>query len=613
MTARTRAAAIAVFIVLTAAITVAATRIFAPAKQPQAKVDRWEQVVSVEPGVDYVIVSNGFALTSTSVDYGDEYSLAGKAVTTTDGVLGGEVDSTMLWRFAKNKDTAPGSVYYADGDMYITHDELPLVRDTWRGEDYLRLDASQPLNKSRSSDYYSWQLIRHGDIFYLASVSGSADTYNLLYYSKYYGVFKYLNDYSDMTQRLFSVKLFRLVGGSEKNKLVTSINLSLVPPEAGEPALGAYIANDDNGYRVSSTDWSGEPAVFAGNTAYSATVTVKPCGGFELAKNVEVSVNGRPVKPNTVGGALTVTLSYPVTGEVALPDTSESADPNTLFITSDIHKYTDNLLAHLKLLRNAGIYPCTVSFAGDMYTGSGGYYFKGWRDYAKLVRGIITGVFPASQPVFTMGNHDWESLYDENFYDGVGDTCFPVIFGYSRVGAIYPGGDKSSPYVIFNIGATDVTYGEYYSMFRDEDLAKLRTFLKQTDGSGKLIIINSHWPLHYAFNSSDREVKNAENMIDLLNEYGGRNDILFVWGHNHNGDPSMLTARSTGDEIVCDKAGTISRTIRFTYANAGAMIKGTGLLVRFDDKKLQLNYYALPGDGSETLVDRGSYTITRVG
>jgi len=167
--------------------------------------------------------------------------------------------------------------------------------------------------------------------------------------------------------------------------------------------------------------------------------------------------------------------------------------------------------------------------------------------------------------------------------------------------------------VIFNLGATDVTYGEYYSMFRDEDLAKLARFLDKIDGSGKLIVINSHWPLHYAYNSGDREVENAGSVIDLLNRYADRNDILFVWGHNHLGDSSMLTARAAGETIICDKAETVKRTLKFTYANAGAMTKGTGLLVSFDNARLRLTYYSLPAaDAPDALVGCSTYLIDRL-
>lgn len=609
MKARMRAASAAVFLVLAAVSMAVALWLIAPNDEPR-NVEVWEQAVSIEPGVDYLIVSNGYALTSDIVAYEDEYSLAGVPVTTDGGVPADSITPGMLWRFEQNEATQPGDEYYTADDMLITQNGAPIVRDIWRGENYMRFCLAQPEELTYPQEHTSWQIIRRGDIFYLSAVSGSEDTNNLLYYSKYYGAFIYLNNYPDMTQRLFSIKLFRRVNGESRE--VDAVSLMLEPPEVGHPALGAYTSADTEGYRVESTDWTGVSAVFAAETEYMATITVKACGGYRFAPDVAVTVNGKPVKATAGDRLISVTVSYPATGAASPPATDERADPATLLITSDMHKYNDNLLDFLERMRAMGEYPRTVSFAGDMYTGGGGYFYTGWRSYAAKVDYLIGSVFPASQPVYTMGNHDWESLYDENFYDGEGDTCFPAVYGYARVGAVYPGGDTSAPYVIFNLGATDVTYGEYYSMFRESDLEKLRRFLESIDGSGRLIVVNSHWPLHYAFNSSHREVKNAEILIDLLNEYAAKNDILFVWGHNHNGDPAMLTARGAGDTIICDKDGKITRKLRFTYANAGAMVYGTALLVRFDERSLYLTYYSLPSGISDTLTESGSYMFKRV-
>jgi hypothetical protein len=610
MVARARLAAAAVFLALAAVSATVVIWLIVP-NEEQENVEVWEQAVTVEPGIDYLIVSNGHALTSDIVALNEAYSLAGVPVTTDGGVPAECVTPNMLWRFVLNDATQPGDAYYADDDMMITQSGAPVARDIWRGENYMRFCVAQPEELAYPPEHTSWQIIQRGDVFYLSAVSGSEDTNNLLYYSKYYGAFTYLQNYPDMTQRLFSIKLFRRA--TDEAVEVKAVSLMLEPPEAGRPALGAYTSADTVGYRVESIDWTGEPAVFASETEYAATIAVKACGGYRFAPDVAVTVNGVLVKAAAGDRLLSVRVAYPATGKADPPDTDERADPATLLVTSDMHEETDNLRRFLELLRAMGEYPRTVSFAGDMYTGGGGYFYKGWYKYAVKVSEIIKWVFPASEPVYTMGNHDWESLYDESFYDGEGSTCFPAIYGCARVGAVYPGGDTSSPYVVFNLGATDVTYGEYYSMFRESDLEKLRRFLELSDSSGRLIVINSHWPLHYAFNSSHREVKNAELVIDLLNEYADRNGILFVWGHNHNGDPAMLTARGAGDTITCDRDGIITRKLRFTYANAGAMMYGTGLLVRFDERNLYLTYYSLPAGISDALDARGSYKFSRVG
>lgn len=583
--------------------------------EPTLPVDRWEQTAVIEPGVDYIIVSNGYALTTKITAYGDGggHSFVGVPVSTEGGVLGGEVTPDMLWRIEPREDTSPGDAYYTADDMLITHGGIPIVRDFWRGDTYMRFAVRQEGDPDCPPEQSSWQIVRRGDIFYLSAVSGSEDTNNLFYYSKYYGAFLYMNNYPDMTQRLFAVKLFRFVPADAEPKPIEKVELMLESPEAGKPALGAYIPGEAGEYRVESTYWTGEPAVFASDTEYTATITVRACGGYRFADNVAVTLNGQAVGASVGERMLSVLAAYPKTGKAPQPGTDELADPYSLLATSDMHKYTDKLYAFLKLLRASGAYPRTVSFAGDMYTAGGGYFVTGWRNYKNEVDTAITSVFPASQPVYTMGNHDWESLYDENFYDGRGDTNFAHIYGYARVGAVYPGGDKDSPYVIFNLGATDVTHGEYYSMFRDSDIEKLRAFLMRDTTAGKLVIVNSHWPIHFANNAGERTVLYGEKVIDLLNEFADRCDIIFVWGHNHYDDPSMLTLRAPGAEISCDKEGKNTRKIKFIYANAGAMLHGTGLFINFDAQKIRLTYYALPTDGSEQLVGRGSYVFDRVG
>jgi len=574
--------------------------------------EAWVQTAEIEPGVDYVIVSNGYALVSSTVSYGTGggHSFAGVPVSTEGGVLGGEVTPEMIWRFEPREDTKPGDAYYTADDMMITQNGRPIVRDIWRGEAFLRFCVWEPSDGEIPPEQSSFQILRRGDTFFLSAVSGSEDTNDLLYYSKYYGAFVYVNNYPDLTQRLFAVKLFRKEKKDEPKKEISAVSLRLREPAAGEPALWAYLPEDVTSLSVESTRWSGEPAVFCPDTEYTAQIVVRANAGYRFADDARVTVNGLPAEARVQGTRLYVTVSFPKTDKATKLDGND-ADPRALLVTSDMHSYTDKLYSFLSRLRDAGEYPRTVSFAGDMYTASSGYFKRNWGKYADMVSATVAAVFPASQPVYTMGNHDWESLYDESFYDGTGLDCFAIAYGCARVGAIWPGGDTSSPYVIFNLGATDVTHGEYYSMFRDSDLERLRSFLDEVEGKGKLVVVSSHWPLHFAINATERTVLYAEKVIDLLNDYAGKVDIIFVWGHNHYDDPSMLTVRGPGDKIECDKEGKISRKIKFIYANAGAMLHGTGLLIKFDGKNIRLTYYALP-DGEEKLEACGTHVFGRV-
>ena len=83
-----------------------------------------------------------------------------------------------------------------------------------------------------------------------------------------------------------------------------------------------------------------------------------------------------------------------------------------------------------------------------------------------------------------------------------------------------------------------------------------------------------------------------------LNEFADKNDIIRL-GHNHYDDRRADRARP-GRHDCLRQGGTISRKIKFIYANAGAMLYGTGGLVTFDEKNIRLVYGPLPDDGSDT-------------
>ena len=138
------------------------------------------------------------------------------------------------------------------------------------------------------------------------------------------------------------------------------------------------------------------------------------------------------------------------------------------------------------------------------------------------------------------------------------------LLGQPRVCNSYSGED----FEIFQIGAH--MNGDDQEVFLEEDVEKLRTFLTAASGSGKVIFIQTHWPLHYGYNSDEwRTTENADVMIDLLNEYADTLDICFVWGHNHNEDENRHKCLVPGDELQYSK--TESKEIRFTYVNSGCL------------------------------------------
>ena len=105
--------------------------------------------------------------------------------------------------------------------------------------------------------------------------------------------------------------------------------------------------------------------------------------------------------------------------------------------------------------------------------------------------------------------------------------------------------------------------------FKTEDIEKLHTFLDTQVGNGKVIFVQTHWPLHYAYNWAWRTTKNAGQMIDLLNEYSEKMDICFVWGHNHHQDAHRHMFYGRND--VLQISATEYKRIKFNYLNAGCL------------------------------------------
>jgi len=226
-------------------------------------------------------------------------------------------------------------------------------------------------------------------------------------------------------------------------------------------------------------------------------------------------------------------------------------------ITGSVPNFT-NLRAILPLLKAENFNPEVISFGGD-YIMDDMAYLVNWENVYSILIDILSSTYPGAEYVFTTGNHDKE------VNGGISEADFKRIFGFDRVGVSYVGDD----YEIFHIGAQGNTSGVDKEIFYEADIQALDAYLASKVGSGKIIFIQTHWPLHRAYNWSWRNIQNADKMIDTLNKYGDDLDIVFLWGHNHYTDTNRHTIKQRGDSILY--ADGQSKTIKFTYANVGCM------------------------------------------
>jgi hypothetical protein len=252
-------------------------------------------------------------------------------------------------------------------------------------------------------------------------------------------------------------------------------------------------------------------------------------------------------------------------------DPSDPGDPGEsklikeLLFMSDLHSdITDstpnftNLRAILPLLKADNINPEVISFGGD-YLYDDMAYLVDWEEVYSILTGVLSTTYPDAEYAFTTGNHDKE------VDGGISDAEFKRIFGFDRVGTSYVGDE----YEIFHIGAQGNTSGVDKEMFYEADIQALDTYLASKVGSGKVIFIQTHWPLHRAYNWQWRSIENADMMIDTINKYGDDLDIVFLWGHNHYTDNNRHTIKQRGNSILYGDG--LYKTLKFTYANVGCM------------------------------------------
>lgn len=113
--------------------------------------------------------------------------------------------------------------------------------------------------------------------------------------------------------------------------------------------------------------------------------------------------------------------------------------------------------------------------------------------------------------------------------------------------------------------------------------AELESYLstKADEKYEKPIFICSHIPLHYSYRtfiSASLDNIYAKLIFDVLNEYGKKLNIIFLFGHNHSDTHDDYLGGSAvylpaGDTILIDDGGDTRSfseyTLTFTYLNAG--------------------------------------------
>ena len=193
---------------------------------------------------------------------------------------------------------------------------------------------------------------------------------------------------------------------------------------------------------------------------------------------------------------------------------------------------------------------------------------------------------------FINGNHEWAN----GQYANLKDTN-PVAKRVREAGYI----EESDDYVIYSLSAAQTN-----NSFNAADITALDNYLQTAPN--KPIFIASHYPLH----NFNRTEQRRDDLINVLNKYADKLQIIFLWGHNHTEEDPNYGIVFDGRNI--DDSGMDIPHIEFTYCSAGCMTddeydvhavftKPKGMIAYIaPDKTVSLTYYDVNYDVMSTTV-----------
>ena len=231
---------------------------------------------------------------------------------------------------------------------------------------------------------------------------------------------------------------------------------------------------------------------------------------------------------------------------IALNADAAGALIDAAIFCSDVHNSANTVATVFSAIKSAdsSFAPSTASFVGDTEC------------QASSVTEQAQSVYSGIACYYAYGSHD--SGY------GIDDVT----------GVLYNG----TNYAIYSISQSDM---ESYSKAQTAS-ANFASDIAAVDASKPLFVI-SHMPLHARRSDND----GAGFWCDAINTAAASRDIVFFWAHNHTGENSTDTAAyylAKGASITVeddssdssDSSATSSKTLAFTYMNAGFIGKSAG-------------------------------------
>ena len=180
------------------------------------------------------------------------------------------------------------------------------------------------------------------------------------------------------------------------------------------------------------------------------------------------------------------------------------------------------------------------------------------------IQGVYAG-YPEDNMIFVQGNHDAANSVLTN----TGFHAFEDFVVYS----INEDDFKHSQY-------SKTGYGDTVSALAEKVAAEFDV-LTET-GDKRPVFVITHVPLHHSSRSSYGDNLYSKYLFDVLNKYGEKLDIVFLFGHNHSSTyddyiGGAVNYLAKGEEIripIPDTSqqgasGYTKETLNFTYMNCG--------------------------------------------
>ena len=266
-----------------------------------------------------------------------------------------------------------------------------------------------------------------------------------------------------------------------------------------------------------------------------------------------------------------------------------------LAFASDVHNKSDNIAANrlskwidLVIKKHGKI--DAMGFCGDI--GSGRAKENDFWNYTQSVMDVVDK--KGIKAVYTTGNHEFKN----GNYSG---TSNPVAKRF----IVDAEGSVGDNYLIYCLGTEN--WDNSTDNYTTDQISKLRKYLTGASAD-KPIIVLTHFPLHYYKGSQTRKTKNADQVIDVLNEASNAGKkIVLLWCHNHTISDINYDEIYQPGSIIEYSSGN-NKEIRFYYGSAGCMsdseygtgsayVKGKGLVMTIDSNdKLAFIYYDANGN-----------------